>query len=87
MRINDKWQIISDELNVILQRKVVTKATEDKPSAEHWNTEGYYVSPKHALKALVQKGITGTGMEELQTICDKIDELYKMIDNLSALEG
>lgn len=86
MRINDKWDIISDDMNVILRRKVVTKAKDDKPSTEYWNIEGYYVSPHSALRALVKKGILGTGMEDLQDICDKIDELHKMIDGLSKLE-
>ena len=82
MKINDKWELVSDELNTILRRKVITKATDDKPISEYWLTEGYYVSPQSALRALIKKGIMGTGMEDLQSVCDKIDELHKMIDAL-----
>lgn len=82
MRINENWEITSDELNVILRQRKIAEEKNGKPSHEYWVVEGYYVSPKAALKDMVTKGIMGTGMGDMQTICDKIDELQVMIDNL-----
>jgi hypothetical protein len=82
MYINDDWRIVSDELNIILQQRKVSKPKEGKPAKEYWTNEGYYYSPHHALNALVDKQIMGTGFTDLKTVCDKIDELRNMIKEL-----
>lgn len=82
MYINDNWRITSDELNVILQqRRVYDKGK--NAGEEYWSNEGYYSTPHGALKALVNKQALGTGLTDLQAVCDKIDELHRMIDGLN----
>ena len=81
MRINDDWQIISEELNVTLQqRKVYEKGK--NIGQEYWTNVAYCHTPQDALKYMVRREIMGDGMEDLQSICDKLDELYAVIDGL-----
>lgn len=82
MKINADWELISDELNVILRQRKMTEATDDKPSKEYWSTKGYYRTPKDALRGLVEADVLGTGMADLQTVCDRIDALEQMIEQL-----
>lgn len=81
MKINDDWQLVSEELNVTLQRrKVYEKGS--KIGQEYWSNIAYCHTPQDALKYLIKREIMGDGMEDLKTICDKIDHLYADIDRL-----
>ncbi|MFC0906342.1 hypothetical protein ACFHWD_16825 [Clostridium sp. MT-14] len=50
---------------------------------EKWKRLGYYSTPQGALKGLVNREIIGTGLKDFESVCNKIDELYKYIDSLN----
>ena len=79
MEIGKRYKIESDSMNITLYRINVTKKT----NKEYWVAEGYYNSVQNALKALVDKELAGTGLNDLKTVSRKQDELYKMIDTLT----
>lgn len=86
MQINENWRLISEELNVTLQRRKVNQKGQNA-GQEYWTNVAYCHTPQDALKYLVKREIMGTGMEDLKTICDKMDELYRMIDGLKIGKG
>jgi len=75
--IGDKYKIDADSLNVTLFVKMVR---EDK--THYWYPKAYFCTAKNALDYMVDKEINGTGFADLQTICQKIEELYKLIQGL-----
>ena len=81
MLIGEKYKIESDVLNVTLYQKRIMTG-ERVPSAKGnvvWQAIAYFSNPKNALESLVNYEIMGTGLEDLKTVCDKTDELYKLI--------
>ncbi len=78
MFIGKNYKVESDNLNVILYKKAISKKTGKEP----WRVEGYYYSVVNALKALVDFGVRETALKDLRTIISKIDELYALIDQL-----
>lgn len=78
MKINDRYEIISDDLNIILRKR---NLKEDGTYTNFINI-GYYTDFKATLKAMAKREILGTGFDDFKTICDKIDELNKTIENL-----
>lgn len=78
MLIGDKWQIKADSLNVTLYKKFISK-TNKKPC---WVAFGHYPNLKNALHQLMEQGIRGTGIKDLEAVCGKIDGLHKLIDGL-----
>ena len=77
VQINQNYKIESDNLNVTLSKREVSKKS---PGKERWRTVGYYSSFESVLKALVDMEIKGTGLKDLETVLSKIQELKKMID-------
>ena len=78
MQINKNWKVESDDLNVILLKRHITKKGD-----ERWVAVSYYAKVSNALKAFVDLKVRGTGMKDLETIVKKQDELYKMIENIN----
>lgn len=66
-----------DDRNICILRRTTNKGK------ENWKRMGYYATPQGALKGLVNDEITGTGLKDFETVCNKIDELYKLIDKLT----
>ena len=82
MKLNDKYKIVAtDERNVTIQEKVITEK-EDGSTKTSWKVIGYYRDVNQALKGVVKKEINGTGLKKLETICEKINELYEYIDEV-----
>ena len=81
MQINSNWKVESDDMNVILYKKFINK----KKGEDDWKAVGYYSTVANALRALVEMGIKGTGMVDLQTIVNKIEEVHKDILKLQGL--
>lgn len=78
MEINKNIKIEAvDDRNICILKKTLIKGEEG------WKKLGYYSTPQGALKGLVNEEITGTGLKDFQTVCNKINELYKLIDGLS----
>ena len=86
MQINENWRLVSEELNVTLQRRKVYEKGKNQ-GQEYWTNVAYCHTPQDALKYLVNREVMGDGMEDLQTVCDKLDELYQMIDGLKIGKG
>ena len=78
MDLGDNWKIESGDQNVALFKKSTKKGAKNP-----WAVEGYYATVKGALKGLVNQEIRDTEIKDLQTVSDKIDELYALIDGLS----
>ncbi len=76
MKIGNNWQIISDDLNIVLSRRHKV----EKTGKEYWTPEGYYSSLASALKALVAREIRGTGLKDFETVVKKLAELEAKID-------
>ena len=76
MIINDKYKLISDDMNIVLQEKFQKK--DDK--GEGYKSIGFYPDLKSALKGMCKREIKGTGFEDLEVIDKKINELYDLID-------
>jgi len=73
-----KYKIESDSLNVTLSKKGKNRKT----GTETWKICGYFSSPKFALNHLVNLEVMETGMADITTVVQKIEELRKLIQGL-----
>ena len=78
MLIGHSYKIESDEMNVVLFNKKVSKKTD----TVKWVVVGYFSSVKNALEFLVDHEINKTGLKDLETVNKKIDELMTMVKGL-----
>ena len=87
MKLNENYRVVAtDNLNITLQRR--SKRSEEKGGGfTEWVNVGYYSDFKTALKSFIKKEILGEGLEDYKSICIKIDDLYKLIDNLDVRGG
>ena len=81
MNIGNNWKIESDNLNVMLLKRI-RRTKKDGTKYDDWITEGYFANPKNALHELINQKVRDTELKELKTIVQSIDELHKMIDGL-----
>ena len=86
IEINERYRIGSDkDKNIILYEKVHKRERDEKNKT--WVeldettdvVRGYYPNLEILLKSLVKKEIIGTGLKDIETIQDKIEELQKII--------
>ena len=76
MRINKKYSIESDVLNVTVYEHSVVKEKESKNfGKEVKKAVGYLTTIDQAFKFLIDREVKGTGMEDFNTIMNKIAEL------------
>jgi len=75
MLIGDNWKVESDELNITLCKKGINKKTGE----DYWRAHSYYSSISNALKGIIDLGIRDTGLEDLETVLQKIEELKNLI--------
>lgn len=75
MRINENYNIESDNLNVTVFFRATGKKT--------WMPIGYFSNPRNALNFLVNNEIMGNGMKDLETVCQKIDALTRLVNSLN----
>ena len=78
MIINDRYKIVSDDLNIVLQRRNL------KENGEYSNyvNIGYFTDLKAALQSFAKREILSTELKDFETVCNKIDELMHLIRNL-----
>ncbi|MDF2873352.1 MAG: hypothetical protein K0R22_35 [Sporomusa sp.] len=74
LKINDDWQIISDQYNWILQQRFVA----EESGKERWSTEGYYPTLAGAVKGLVENEIKVPA--DIKGILEKLEVLRHLID-------
>ncbi|MFR4584687.1 hypothetical protein [Clostridium cadaveris] len=91
MRLNDKYKLESDELNVTLYEKSImekgkTKKKEDEnieiEKVEIWKPIAFYATLEQALNGIIKREINGTGLKDVQTIVKKINELKAFISDI-----
>ena len=91
MRLNDKYKLESDELNVTLYEKRImekgkTKKKEDEnieiEKVEIWKPIAFYATLEQALNGIIKREINGTGLKDVQTIVKKINELKAFISDI-----
>jgi hypothetical protein len=84
MKIDDNWQLIKDQNDLILQKKKSIKAHRlTKPEnvgKVKWVDKGYYVSIKAGLKAYMEEQLHDC--EDIKNLRDKITEVENLIKNL-----
>ena len=78
MKLNDNYRIISDDMNVILQKSYTKK----DGVTEEWKSVKWYGNLKEALLGFTKLQILGTGMEDFNTIVAKMEELEETIKNM-----
>ena len=83
MLIGKNWKIESDSLNITLYKCHNVKATAKQPKHIYWTVEGYYSSIKNALEELVDYEVAETGLKDLNTVSQKQDKLYQLIEKLA----
>lgn len=78
MRINDRYEIVSDDLNIILRRRNM------KENGEYsmWTSVGYYTDFNAALQSFAKREILSTELKDFETVCNKIEEVKELISNL-----
>jgi len=77
MEINEDIKIEAvDSRNICILKRTKTEGEET------WKRLGYYSTPQGALKGLINREIIGTGLKDFETVCSKIEKIYKYIDSL-----
>lgn len=74
--VGKNWGIGSDNLNIILYQRKVSKKTKK----EYWRASYYFSNIKNALKGLVDQEVRDSDLTDVKSIAKKIDGLYDMID-------
>lgn len=83
MKINEKYSIESDVLNVTVYEHSVVKEKESKNfGKEVKKAVGYLTTIDQAFKFLIDREVKGTGMEDFNTIMNKIAELRFDIERM-----
>ncbi|MDU2291926.1 MAG: hypothetical protein E7D69_17995 [Clostridium celatum] len=83
MRINKKYSIESDEMNVTVYEHSIVKEKESKNfGKETKKAVGYLTTIEQAFKFLIDREIKGSGMSDFKTIMNKISELRFDIERM-----
>ena len=81
MKINEKYSIESDVLNVtVYEHSIVKEKGSENFGKEVKKPVGYLTTIDQAFKFLIDREVKGTGMKEFNTIINKITELRSDID-------
>lgn len=78
MKLNKKYQIISDKMNVMIQEL----ETNRKTKATRWITVGYFNRISQAFDFFIDLEVKATGMIDLATVVKKQEELHALITKL-----
>ncbi len=82
MDIGKFWRVESNDLNVILKRRMRSKNRETGEMYDAWPNVAYYGTVEQALHSFVDRGVKETGLTDLKTIVAKLDEIHKDIKEL-----
>ena len=81
MKINEKYSIESDVLNVtVYEHSIVKEEESENFGKEVKKPVGYLTTIDQAFKFLIDREVKGTGMKELNMIMNKITELRTDIE-------
>jgi len=76
MLLDKNWKVESDELNVTLYERFVSK----KSGTEYWKPHSYFPTVGDALRALVNIRVNRSGLKDLETVQLEIEKLYQLIE-------
>ena len=88
IKINERYSIGSDPMNIILFEHKVTTGSGKRPGREgvagqeYQSVVGYFATSKGALDYMVKREIYGTGMKDYETIVARVEELHQDISRL-----
>ena len=74
MLLDERWKIESDELNVTIYERYVSR----KSGREYWSPHSYFSGVVNALKGLVNIKVNRTVMRDLKTGRKEIDKLHHL---------
>ena len=91
MLIGNKYKVESDKENVtIYKRKVIKGNRKGSPSnrvgESYWVALGYFTTVKGALGFIVEHEIKGSGLEDFETVVEKVQELHDLIKGLDIVK-
>jgi hypothetical protein len=78
MLIGDNYKIESDNLNVTLYEKKLSKNTRKV----YWRPFAYFSTVKNALAYFIELSVNETGLKDLKTVVKKQDELLALVKAL-----
>lgn len=78
MKLNEKYLIEADKLNVIVYEVSVAKDG-NKAGEPIKKAVGYLTTVEQAYKFVIDREIKGSGMTDFETIMSKINELHEYI--------
>lgn len=82
MKINEKYSIESDVLNVtVYEHSIIKEEESENFGKEVKKPVGYLTTIDQAFKFLIDREIKGTGMKDFNTIINKITELRSDIES------
>ena len=82
MEISKSWKIEADSCNVILLQRKVSEPSDKFPDGNETWKQTYHPDVKAALQCLIRKEINATGLENLETISDCLDNLYNIVSKI-----
>jgi len=81
IRLDDKYRIVSDRYNVILQ-EVKIRATGNNIGEEYHENYGYYGTVTACLKAYKELLIKESDVTTIQELVERIEEIDKKIGEI-----
>ena len=79
--IGNDWVISNDTIQFITIKKVNGENKQHEPIT-YWQNQGYHPTLKYALKSILDQEVLDTGLEDINKVIAKIDELKTTIENL-----
>ncbi len=81
MLLGTKYKVETDPRNLILYHKSISK----KKGSENWKVVGYFYDFRELLKFVADNEIKLVGLNDLEAIAEKQDEIYKLIQSLQSM--
>lgn len=77
--LSEKYRIVSDELNITVQESYISKNAEHLGEKMYKNVS-YHPSIAMAIKSIIADEINSTGLKDIKTVPDKIEDLKKYVE-------
>ncbi|PLR99498.1 hypothetical protein [Bacillus sp. T33-2] len=90
LQLDDKFRIITDKLNFILEHydEVVDRQSKEPTGKYTWKTVGFFgTNLNHALKRYVTESIRSEENCDVSRLVDKLNELSKHIESVVKREN
>jgi len=91
MLIGTKYKIEADSHNLILKEKTTARKKDEEDIEDEvkkepgWKIIGYFYDFRELLKFMADNEIKGTGVNDLETVSKKQEELYSLIFSLKKI--